>query len=269
MKTRPVRTVFAVPTLVVHVPHASRTIPRTVRRRFVPTDSELEIELLRMTDHYTDELFACDAGQAGSVVYPVSRLVADPERFESDAAEPMAARGMGLVYTATSHQAVLRHGLGAEERRDLIRDYYRPHHERLRNAVAASLRSHQWCLILDAHSFPSTPLPYESDHARPDYCVGTDAFHTPPWLVRGLMAMLRRGGHTVKLNRPFGGTMVPMRYYERDPRVLSVMIEVNRGLYMNENTGRRSRQFGKVRRHLAAVRENLVDLATRRMLAAR
>jgi hypothetical protein len=35
----------------------------------------------------------------------------------------MAARGMGVAYTAISRQAVLRHRLGAEERRDLIRDY--------------------------------------------------------------------------------------------------------------------------------------------------
>lgn len=50
-----------------------------------------------MTDHHTDELFLDAVSGTASLVFSVSRLVVDPERFERDDMEPMAARGMGLL----------------------------------------------------------------------------------------------------------------------------------------------------------------------------
>ena len=44
-----------------------------------------------MTDTYTDELFSLP--DAATVCYPVSRLVADPERFADDAEEVMTKVG--------------------------------------------------------------------------------------------------------------------------------------------------------------------------------
>jgi N-formylglutamate deformylase len=77
--------------VIVHLPHASRLVPSTVRDQFVVTDAKLESELARMTDHATDRLFTTDDPRVQPFVFPVSRLVVDPERFEHDADEPMAA----------------------------------------------------------------------------------------------------------------------------------------------------------------------------------
>ena len=44
-------------------------------------------------------------------------------------------------------------------------------------------------------------------------------------------------------NRPYAGSIVPADSYGRDPRVCSVMIEVNRALYINETSGERSAGF--------------------------
>ena len=93
------------PAIVLHIPHASMEIPDDVRQSFVVDDAQLRLELLRMTDHFTDELFRVPPAVATSAVYPVSRLVCDPERFPDDAEETMAARGMGVIYTQ-------RHDLG-------------------------------------------------------------------------------------------------------------------------------------------------------------
>ncbi len=63
------------------------------------------------------------------MVFPVSRLVVDPERFEKDDEEPMAARGMGVVYELTSHGQPLRvfpSSSAAEERGKLLERFYRP-----------------------------------------------------------------------------------------------------------------------------------------------
>ncbi|MBQ3663473.1 MAG: N-formylglutamate amidohydrolase [Clostridia bacterium] len=43
----------------------------------------------------------------------------------------------------------------------------------------------------------------------------------------------------MEMNRPYSGSMVPLAYYRKDRRVMSLMIEVNRSLYMEENGDRR------------------------------
>jgi hypothetical protein len=107
--------------MILHIPHASRVIPADVRRTLLLTDAELELELSLMTDAFTDELFLPAAGDGdAAVVFPVSRLVVDPERFEDDALEPMASVGMGAVYVKTSHGAPLRAKLPGRERETLL-----------------------------------------------------------------------------------------------------------------------------------------------------
>ena len=79
------------PPIVLHIPHASKEIPKGVRSTFLPSDEKIERELLLMTDAWTDEIVAYIAFDATRVIFPVSRLVVDPERFSDDADEPMAA----------------------------------------------------------------------------------------------------------------------------------------------------------------------------------
>src|SRR5580692_9817009 len=96
----------ASPAVVVHVPHASLVVPGDVASGFLLTPAQLELRL--MTDRYTDELFALPSSLAATVAFSVSRLVVDPERFTEDAQEPMARKGMGVVYTHTSSGHPLR-----------------------------------------------------------------------------------------------------------------------------------------------------------------
>ncbi|WP_348304731.1 N-formylglutamate amidohydrolase, partial [Methanothrix sp.] len=114
-----------------------------------------------------------------------SRLVIDPERFEKDEEEIMASKGMGAVYTKTSYQQILRKDFSAEEKEKLLSAYFRPYHKAVALEVQNTLEQFGRCLIIDCHSFPSKPLPYELDQSsdRPDICIGTDPFHTPEELV--------------------------------------------------------------------------------------
>ena len=257
------------PAVVLHVPHASTVIPADVRGQFLLGDAELERELLLMTDHYVDQLFAVPAAEAVTVRHEVSRLVLDPERFETDADERMAQFGMGAVYTA-SHAgdpsgSPLRRPLTAGEREALLALHYRPHHARLERAVTDAVRAHGRCLIVDAHSFPLWPLPYEkliwpeTDprwRHRPALCLGSDSFHTPLWLQAAAYDAFASRFEPVVFDRPFTGTIVPLRYYRRDARVASIMVEVRRDQYMDEETGERLAEFvalaAKIR---AALRE--------------
>lgn len=237
--------------ILLHIPHASTHIPPEELPLFCPVD--LADEQLKMTDWYCDELFS----GYEAVVFPFSRLVCDPERFRDDEQEPMSRMGMGAIYTKTSYGVPLRH-ITSEERDALLRQYYDPHHAQLSAAVEQKLRLYGRCLIVDSHSFHPTPLPYEPDQEpdRPDFCIGTDPFHTPDWLSVLAEDFLRREGFSVSLNRPYAGSLVPLRYYGKDWRVSSIMIEINRRLYMDEN-GRRSVSFSSIQRTVAGLLERL------------
>ena len=253
--------------MIVHVPHSSTVVPKDVRSQFALGGAELDRELLLMTDRHVDELFALPADEAATIVYPVSRLVCDPERFERDEDEQMAGIGMGVLYTRThtgDAAKPLRREMSGEERRTILDAYYRPHHTRLERATSDALRVHGRCLIVDAHSFPQRPLPYEKSirpedprwKHRPAICLGTDDFHTPLWLQAAAFDAFEVRFESVAFNTPFDGTIVPMRFYRRDARVCSIMIEVRRDQYMDEQTGKKLHGFDEVAARIqTAVRQ--------------
>jgi N-formylglutamate amidohydrolase len=246
--------------LLVHVPHSATRIPRQVRDTFVLDDEALAAELLAMTDHHTDALFGAATELGGAVfVNRLSRLVMDPERFPSDAEEPMAAKGLGAIYRRTSTGALLRPPTFDEaDRAALMTRYQAPYAAAFEEAVTAMLDHFGWCFIVDGHSFPRSPLPWEDPSlSRPDFCLGHEPFHVHPFL-QGAVDGLEEQGFTVAHNEPFAGSYVPLRHYGTDPRVRSTMIEVRRDLYMDESTGERSSDFGRIQ---AVIADLLDDLA--------
>jgi N-formylglutamate deformylase len=205
---------------VLHIPHSSRHVPAEERQAIRLDDAALDVELLRMTDAYTDELFPVTPVEAGRVIFPLSRLVCDVERFPSDEDEPMAKRGMGAIYNRTSMVDVLRAQPDAVHRQTILDHWYWPHHvelERLLNEVVARSGI---CLIVDCHSFPSVALPYELDQtsARADICVGTDSFHTPSTVRNAIVKAAQGEGYSVAVDAPFAGALVPLSAYRKDRR---------------------------------------------------
>jgi N-formylglutamate amidohydrolase len=236
--------------IVLHIPHASTWIPEDIRPALLLGDDALEDELLQLTDHFTDELFGGLIAGAAEITFPVSRLVVDPERFEEDEREPAGRHGMGVIYTRGSQGQVLRAPPTAEERRALLERFYHPHHRRLATAVRERLAACGTCLVLDCHSFPRTPLPTDRSDARPDICIGTDPFHTPPWLRDTAISAFESEGFSLIVDQPFTGAIVPAPWYGHDEGVSALMIEVGRWLYMDEARGEKRSDFNLVKASL-------------------
>ncbi|MER5726785.1 N-formylglutamate amidohydrolase [Streptomyces sp. NPDC002138] len=225
--------------VILHVPHSSRVIPEPVRAGIVLDDRALERELDHITDSHTMEIAARAA--AGAALTPwrfvngLSRLVVDPERFP-DEREEMLAVGMGAVYTRTTHRERLRpDGFDACP---LIDRYFHPYAAAMTRAVEERLEATGRAVIIDVHSYPTHPLPYElhGGGARPPICLGTDPFHTPAALLaRAGKAFAGCGG--TALDTPFAGTYVPLKCYGVDDRVSALMVEIRRDAYMSEPGG--------------------------------
>ena len=144
---------------------------------------------------------------------------------------------MGVTYTSGSLRQPLREQLTQGKRQELLERYYIPHHQKLTEAVEESLLANDRCLIIDSHSFPALPLPYELNQTafRPDFCIGTDDFHTSEELVATVEKIFEICGYSTARDQPFSGTIVPMKHYQKDRRVQSLMIEINRWLYLAED----------------------------------
>ncbi len=225
--------------VLLHVPHSSRALPPEVRRGILLDDEALERELDLLTDAHTAELAARAAGLARErpwrFVNRLSRLAVDPERFP-DEREEMLAAGMGAVYTRTAHGRPLR--AGDFDPRGLLGRYFAPYARAVAEAVDDRLAATGRAVVIDVHSYPSAPLPYElhGDGPRPPVCLGTDPFHTPPWLREAARRAFDGFGGT-GLDSPFAGTYVPLEHYGRDRRVAALMVEIRRDLYMAEPGG--------------------------------
>ncbi len=222
--------------VVIHVPHASRSIPRWVREGILLPDADLELELDQMTDSHTDILATQAAEQAALrptlFVNQLSRLVIDPERFP-DARETMLEVGMGAVYTRTHSGQPLRNEGDDALRDELVARYFTPYAETLEQVVRERFESCGRVVIIDLHSFPRVALPYElhGDAVRPRVCLGVDDFHTgEPLLADAAHAFAE---FEPAVNAPSVGTYVPLGFFGVSAAVQSIMIEVRRDQYLD------------------------------------
>ena len=236
--------------IVLHIPHASKNIPDEYLKYFTLSKKDLQIEIIKMTDHFTDELFDISGDNIYQLTFPISRLLVDVERFEKDELEPMFKVGMGCVYEKTHDGNSLKN---VEDIKDeLINKFYKTHHENFTKIVDKKLMENNKVLIIDCHSFPKHTLPYELNQEldRPEICIGTDNFHTSEKLKNTFGELFEGLNFKVKYNEPFKGSIVPLKFYNKEIRVQSIMIEVRRDLYMNEQSGEKNEYFVEIQNKL-------------------
>ncbi|MCX5640860.1 MAG: N-formylglutamate amidohydrolase [Planctomycetota bacterium] len=243
--------------LILHIPHSHLAIPASLKREFVVRHKKLSTHLAASTDHFTDELFDSNLPNTQALIFPISRLAVDPERFERDALEPMAKRGLGVLYERGHDGNVIREPISGARREELLAAWYRPHHEWLTQSVDDALARAPRALVIDCHTFPDLPFAMDADQEvpRPDVCIGTAGIHTPAWLVRAATKWCKSQGWSVRVDAPYSGSMVPLKHNSKDRRVLSIMIEINRARYMELQGTKAVRRasFKKCKRFVAGL----------------
>ena len=225
--------------LILHIPHASLRIPDY--GKYLLPKVAVDAEALHLADLYTDELFLPAHGDA-VIQADFSRVYCDVERFDHDALEPMSKFGMGATYVRCDDGRPLRN-LSPSERDVIMQNGYYPHHERLTASVDLALSRLGEARIVDCHSFPDKPLRcslYQGD-GKFDFNIGTDSFHTPPSWIEASVKFFADRGFRWGIDEPYAGSIVPIKHYNKDNRVKSIMLEINRNLYMNEDYTRSSR----------------------------
>jgi len=250
------------PKIILHMPHSATNIP--IEEGYLLDNAILQQEILKLTDWHTDDLFGAENGI--QVKAEFSRIFCDVERFSEDEAEVMSQFGMGALYEKSDLGKPMRE-VNEDLRARILKEYYWPHHQKLQAAVEEQLHQFGKALILDCHSFPDIPFHRDlnQDQNRPDFNIGRDEFHTPDELTHQSAIFLSEmgEGYEVGIDWPYSGSLVPLEYYRKDKRVKSIMLEINRKLYLKEGTNEKSTNYDKIKQEVGSyvgmLQEWLID----------
>jgi N-formylglutamate amidohydrolase len=91
--------------------------------------------------------------------------------------------------------------------------------------------------------------------ARPDFNIGTDKYHTPQKLIDASIAYFEQRGFSIGVDWPYKGTIVPLVHYQKNKKVNSIMLEVNRKLYLNEPSNEKSEKYNESKKIVAGFIE--------------
>ncbi len=223
--------------VILHVPHSARFIPADVRSGILLDDTQLNAELDSMTDSLTDSI-ALQASERAELrpwifINTFSRLVIDPERFP-DEREVMNKVGMGAVYRKSSTGLDLRASDFSDEK-VLLDSFFHPYANALEALVSERLAALGGITIIDVHSYRTEQHENAVNHGqkRPAMCIGTDEFHTPPWLIECAQAAFAPLGETF-LNEPYAGTYIPLKFYGVNSAVQSIMMETRADTFLDD-----------------------------------
>ena len=213
---------------ILHIPHSKTEIPFYDGFNIDYIEDETKL----LVDHDTDKIF--NIPNVESLVFEYNRIFCDVERLD-DEDEPLFEVGRGFYYTKTDDGKDLRI-LDNNLKNKIKTDFYDKHHNKLIDMVEDRLNKFGSTLIVDCHSFNDVPLNSDLDKTedRPDISLGVDYFHTPEWLNNKLKLYFEKNNLSVKINSPYSGTIIPLKYYNKDKRVMGIMIEVNKKLYLGD-----------------------------------
>ena len=243
--------------LVVDSPHSGSLYPDDF-------DFECSLTMLRQTeDSYVDELVAHAATEAGAIVVAAQfpRSYIDANRAEDDIDPALLAQpwpqplapsqrtllGLGLVRRlCKSGVPVYRGPLTVAEVRKRIEQCYRPYHAALERAVARRMEQFGECYIVDCHSMPGRG----GEHAfarRSDIVLGDrNGESCDPAFTRRVRDIFQEMGYSVALNDPYKGVEIVRRYGGPANGRHALQLEINRKLYMNEDTLEKNAGFASL-----------------------
>ena len=230
--------------IILHIPHSSTKIP--LSEGYLVDSTFLDNEILKLTDWYTDDLFYSDEDEM--IVAEFSRIFCDPERFADDSQEVMAQFGMGVLYEKSDNGEEIRI-VTPELKEKVLKSYYWKHHNKFSAAVNNQLNRFGNVTIIDCHSYPNKPLKRDLDKnlKRPDFNIGTDFFHTPKKLIDISVSFFEKAGYTLGVDWPYRGSIVPLEHYQKNKNVSTIMLEINRALYLNEPTNQKSEKYYQIK----------------------
>jgi len=209
--------------LILNIPHSTPCLDFSKWKD--PEAAKAEHD--KWTDWHTDAMFSIlgsfNEGKVEKVVFGRSRYEVDVERLLHD---PMEGIGQGIIYDSLKNGQVEVRDVSVDDSVELTRAYVNHW-----NKVASLCTGDG--LLIDCHSFPSDyKEAMNANGEMVDVCIGFNNDNTHPGeeVIRTIKREFELHGYKVGINSPFSNAFAPV------PNFPSVMIELRKGIYMDEGT---------------------------------
>lgn len=228
-------------------------------------------------DAFVDELYA-DAPKFGAhlVVAHVPRAYIDLNRGPDEldpaiirgakrrGSNPRIAVGLGVIPRVVGENKVIRTGkMTLSSANERIGKYYVPYHNCLADRLAVLRAELGMAILFDCHSMPNRAL----DNAplvngkRPDVILGNRfGAASDRWILDATSKVFETAGFVVAHNAPFSGGFITQHYGRPTRGIHAIQIEINRSIYMNEETICRSPDFQKVCGVMSSITQELAKV---------
>lgn len=247
-------------------PHSGRDYPRS----FLKQSALNEHAIRSSEDAFVDDLFeSAPAHGAPLLCASVPRAYVDLNRSEDEldpaliegvrkaGHNPRVASGLGVVPRVVANGQVIYTGkISREEADRRIETYWRPYHAALRLQLTEAQRQFGQAILVDCHSMPHEAMDSvaRSGVRRPDVVLG-DRFGAAAGeqIVDRIEEAFYNAGLVVTRNTPFAGAYITQHYGRPSNGHHAVQIEIDRSLYMDEQSIRPNSRFRTFKRLLDGV----------------
>ena len=164
---------------------------------------------------------------------------------------PRTLEGLGLVKSKSRYgEPFQERKLAVAEIEERLANYYRPYHAELKRIVDDLHARFGVVRQISCHCMSAVGAPTHPDAGkpRPDFCVSDlKGRTTSPEFLALVVAALKSMGYSVGVNAPYVGNVLIGRHGNPAHGIDSVQIEVNKKLFMDTRTFRKTPGCAKLK----------------------
>lgn len=204
-----------------------------------------------------------------------NELDIDAELIEGEWPVPLqptvSKRGLGLLKAKSRYgEPVHERKLTVAEVMERIENYHRPYYAELSQNIARLKSAYGFVYHLSCHCMSAVGAPTHPDPGkqRADFCLGDVGGKTSSRefieLVRGTIESL---GYSCTINDPYNGGELNTRFGAPQEGIDSIMVEINKKLFMDVNTFKKKPGFERVQADVTKVLGAIAEHARARIHA--
>lgn len=249
--------------LVVDVSRSGREYPPEYRTPLPFTTVHDNVSM------YVDELWYGTPAAGGTLLYcTFPNTWIDVNRSESDMdpavvdgtwpgplkPTPRTLEGLGLIKTKSRYgEPFQERRLSVAEIEERLARWYRPYHAELKRLIEATHARFGVVRQISCHCMSAVGAPTHPDAGRPraDFCVSDLKGRTASSAAMSLVIdTLKQYGYSVSVNDPYVGNELIGRHGNPARGIDSIQIEINKKLFMDTKTFRKTDGFDRLKADL-------------------
>ncbi|WP_407713775.1 N-formylglutamate amidohydrolase [Comamonas testosteroni] len=249
--------------------------------REYPHDFRSPVPLTTVHDNvsmYVDEIFSATPDIGGTLLYACfpnmyidtnrSARDIDPTLIDGEWPDPIeksdfTERGLGLLKRLSRYgEPFQERKLTVAEVKERLARFHEPYHLELSRILKETHQKHGHAVQLSCHCMSAVGAPTHADpgQQRADFNLGdchgtTSSKETMEFLAKTLKEL----GHTVSLNFPYYGGELIRRHSDPANGIDSIFVEVNKRLFIDTTTFRKTDGFEAVQKSATTMLKSLAE----------